>query len=94
MWFRFQIGIECNYCNNGWYVERSNWIFYNCPTCDGVWLGCGCSHGMVAVPREQLSSGEWVIFGEPDERGVREITNLGYREEAVQALSDDYPWCA
>ena len=92
MWFRFQIGVECHYCNNGWYVPAENWIFYECPSCMGVWLGCGCGKGLVAVPREQLRSGEWVTFSAADERGCVRITNLSYHDSEEQAISDGYPW--
>jgi hypothetical protein len=92
MWFRFQLDMQCRSCGNGWYVHVTNWMFYECPRCMGSWLGCGCDHGMVAIPREQTRTGAWVIFGAPNASGCVEITNLGYNEFRVQALSEDYPW--
>ncbi len=93
MWMRFQIGIFCHYCKNGWYIDSSNFIFHECPRCNGASLGCECERGLVAVPREQLRNGEWVKFSEPDERGCVEITNLPQNEAyCVQAISEGYPW--
>ena len=92
MWFRFQIGSACGYCVGGYYVHSCNWIFYECPLCLGASLGCACDHGMVAIPREQLSTGEWTTFSGADEWGCVEIRNLAYNESRVQALSESYPW--
>ena len=92
MWFRFQIGSACGYCVGGYYVHSCNWIFYECPLCLGASLGCECDRGMVALPREQLSTGEWTTFSGPDERGCVEISNLAYNESRIQALSESYPW--
>jgi hypothetical protein len=87
MWMRFQHGMFCQYCNNGWYIWSKNFIFYECPVCNGTWLGCDCDHGLCAVPREQTSAGAWVMFSEPDERGCVEITNLPHNEAyCVQAI--------
>jgi hypothetical protein len=90
MWMRFQIGIFCSACKNGWYIHSVNFIFYECPSCLGASLGCGCVRGLVAVPREQTTTGAWVTFSQRDERGCVEITNLTHNEP--QAISDSYSW--
>ena len=92
MWMRFQVGTFCHYCKKGWYIHSVNFIFYECPQCKGASLGCGCERGLVAVPREQTSTGEWVTISEQDEYGRVEITNLPHNEASMQALSEDYPW--
>jgi hypothetical protein len=92
MWMRFQIGIACHYCKNGWYIHSVNFIFYECAQCKGASIGCDCGRGLVAVPREQTSTGEWVKFSEPDARGCVEAINLDQKESSVQAISENYPW--
>lgn len=90
---RFQIGIFCHYFTNGWYIHSGNFIFYECPRCKGASLGCECERGLVAVPREQTSTGDWVTFSELNEHGCVEATNLPHNEAyCVQAISDGYPW--
>jgi hypothetical protein len=92
MWFRYRLETECHSCKRGMFVHANNWIFYECPRCKGASLGCDCERGLVAVPREQIRSGEWVKFSEPDERGCVEVTNLDQKESSVQAISEGYPW--
>jgi hypothetical protein len=92
MWMRLQIGIFCLACKNGWYIHSCNFIFHECPQCKGASLGCACERGLVAVAREQIRTGEWVKFREPDERGCVEATNLDQKESSVQAISENYPW--
>jgi len=76
---------------NGWYIHSCNFIFHECPRCNGASLGCECERGLIAVPREQLQTGEWVTFGEQDDQGCVEITNLTDKEAGVQAMSEGYP---
>jgi hypothetical protein len=45
---------------------------------------------LVAVPREQVSTGEWATFSAPDELGCVEITNIPHNEP--QAISEGYQW--
>ena len=90
MWMRFRLGTECHGCGTGIFIHSNNWIFYECPLCMGGALGCECGRGLVAVPREQVSTGEWATFSAPDELGCVEITNLSHTEP--QAISENYPW--